>query len=472
MACTDFRGVEARIAWFRLNKPSGPGMCAQHCWHALGGDKGCPPRWYKRNANEIYDAVRASGRFFTSDPPRGALILWKYGANGHAAISLGDGKIITTDPTGNLGGTGVEDISYPKKWGASATRRIWTDQYAGTRFTVAGDMPSGKVYLSKLRFGQRDSDSVKRLQSVLNDHKLAGGSTLPVTGNYLDMTDNEVRLCQQQHGFGNDPAGKSFIGPQQAEHLFAKSGHLVIDDTETTPEVPEYDFQPKTGTTLGAWLSEQGFDVDDVNVSIGRASEWRGVQFIMWHHTASAPDRRPVDEANFIRQGSDVAPLSQIMVDQSGKVWMCSYERDGQPDPGRASHAGSGRGYDVPDDAMNQVSLGIEFMCDGSKPISAYPKMYEVGLDLTAALCKRYDVMPEEVIGHKEWSDAGKVDPRDDMEVVRRSVAELLDPLEPEVPVEPPVDGDEVLLSMTATQADGTVATASWTAKIHTPMSG
>lgn len=86
---------------------------------------------------------------------------------------------------------------------------------------------SGQVYLEKLHYGQQDSDSVWYLQDVLNRHTLQGGQTLPTTGNYLSETDEEVRLCQQQHGFGNDPVNASYVGPQQAEHLFAGSGLTI-----------------------------------------------------------------------------------------------------------------------------------------------------------------------------------------------------------------------------------------------------
>jgi hypothetical protein len=142
------RGVEERIEWFLTHRPSGPGMCAQHSWHSLGGNYGNPPAWQCEDANEIYAKVKSSGRFFTTLPPRGALVLWRYGANGHAAISYGDGKIATTDPTGKPGGTGVEPLSYPTKWGASSAARIWTDQYNGVRFAVGGNMSDTDGYMS------------------------------------------------------------------------------------------------------------------------------------------------------------------------------------------------------------------------------------------------------------------------------------------------------------------------------------
>ena len=235
------RSEDARIKWFLDHNPNGSGMCAQHSWHSLGGDNGNPPAWGCSDANEVYDKVKNSGRFWTGTPKRGALIVWKYGNNGHAAICYNDAgdKICTTDPNGDPGGSGVESITYPHKWGASSSARIYTDQYNGVRFAIgAGSSDSypkptsGTVYLSKLKYGVKDSDSVWYLQNRLNSHSLDGGQDLPLSGNYLDETDEEVRLCQQQHGFGNDPAKKSFVGSEQADHLFAESQlvHTVVDD--------------------------------------------------------------------------------------------------------------------------------------------------------------------------------------------------------------------------------------------------
>lgn len=118
------RGVAERLDWFLTHSPGGVGMCARHSWRALGGDYGCPPRWGAPNANVVYAKVRAAGRYWMTAPPRGALILWRYGEHGHAALSLGDGRIATTDP---------------HRWGASAAARIWTDTYNGVRFPVGGD---------------------------------------------------------------------------------------------------------------------------------------------------------------------------------------------------------------------------------------------------------------------------------------------------------------------------------------------
>ena len=106
---------------------------------------------------------------------------------------------------------------------------------AATPPPASGGYPaptSGKVYLSKLRQGQTDSDSVWYLQRALNGHSLMapGNITLDLVGDYGPLTDQVVRADQEQHGFGLVPEGASFVGSQQAAHLFAGSGLTIIND--------------------------------------------------------------------------------------------------------------------------------------------------------------------------------------------------------------------------------------------------
>jgi len=258
------RGIEERLDWFLSHNPSGPGMCAQHSWRALGGNQNPPnpERWGTPDANAVYGKVKASGRYWTGTPKRGALVVWQYGDNGHVAICYDSAgtKIATTDPKNKPGGVGVESIAYPEQWGASPNRRIWTDEYNGSRFSVGEAIAPGDVYLSKLVYGQEASDSVARLQAVLNVHSLDGGETLPISGNYYTETDEEVRLCQKQHGYGNDPVKGSSVGPKQAEHLFAGSGCNVINDlpVPVEPVPPEPPDLPDRNTGGSAWDEYSG----------------------------------------------------------------------------------------------------------------------------------------------------------------------------------------------------------------------
>ena len=131
------------IDWHLGHDANGSGMCAQHTWHSLGGDRGCPPAWGCANANQVYDKVKASGRYWTT-PKRGDIALWKYGSNGHAArVYDDDGTLIaTTNPSsGPSDSTGIEPIGYPAKWGATSSARIFTDTYNGVKcFDSGGDM--------------------------------------------------------------------------------------------------------------------------------------------------------------------------------------------------------------------------------------------------------------------------------------------------------------------------------------------
>ena len=85
------------------------------------------------------------------------------------------------------------------------------------------------MLLSELRFGSLDSSSVRRLQRALNMHREGNMPLVRLTGDYLDDTDAAVRLCQQRHGFGNDPDDQSQVGPMQAMHLFGATKQLVND---------------------------------------------------------------------------------------------------------------------------------------------------------------------------------------------------------------------------------------------------
>jgi hypothetical protein len=253
------RSIDDGLDWFLSHTASGSGMCAQHTWHSLGGDRGCPPAWGCANANAVYDKVKKSGRYWTT-PRRGDIALWKYGSNGHAARVYDDAgtKIATTNPSsGPSNGTGIEPIGYPAKWGATSSARIFTDTYNGIKCFESTGIDHGEVYLEKLKFGQEDSDSVRRLQLHLNDHPLEDGEELPITGNYGEQTDEEVRLCQAQHGFGSDPVGSSSVGPNQAAHLFTNCDCIVIDDSEgeelppPTTEVPVSDDYWYSGKPAG-----------------------------------------------------------------------------------------------------------------------------------------------------------------------------------------------------------------------------
>lgn len=312
------------------------------------------------------------------------------------------------------------------------------------------------IYSNKLGYGEPSngdtfSDSVKELQSRLNDIPLPapGNVTLLIDGVYSNATDTVVRAWQKHIGNVPDEPRKSYLGPAQRALMFPTPPYTIHDrglpaiagdgGEVVTPPPP-----PQEPTALGQWLKEQGFTVVDDNVPLGRTTKWDGVKFLMVHHTGSPDTNTPISDVAYIRRGNSDAPLAQLYIDHDGVIWVCTREHPGQPDPGRASHAGFGKGYGVPDDKMNEVSLGIECKGDGTKPLSSYPVMYDVLIRLLAALSTRYGVPEGNIIGHKEWSSTGKVDPLDDMDVIRVMVHDQLgggetEPGEPEIPVDPEV---------------------------------
>jgi peptidoglycan hydrolase-like protein with peptidoglycan-binding domain len=80
----------------------------------------------------------------------------------------------------------------------------------------------GLCYLSKMKYGVTDSDSVRNLQ-----HRLISlGYSIPagVTGNYASQTDLAVRQHQAAACPPADPVGASYVGPKQASILFGYPG--------------------------------------------------------------------------------------------------------------------------------------------------------------------------------------------------------------------------------------------------------
>lgn len=92
-------------------------------------------------------------------------------------------------------------------------------------------IPVGQVRVSKLRFGVNDSDSVRRLQDVLNGISLSGGQQLRVSGDYNADTKDEVRRWQSQVAHETPQFADGNLGPLQAKLIFARTGNTVINDT-------------------------------------------------------------------------------------------------------------------------------------------------------------------------------------------------------------------------------------------------
>jgi hypothetical protein len=130
----------------------------------------------------------------TGDARHGYCHLSKIHVRMGQSVTAGQ-KIAASGNTGNTTGPHLhyEERTNPSRYN-DKVRRPRFSRGPGTNTTV----PVGKVFVSKLQFGQRDSDSVKRLQDVLNGISLSGGRELRVSGDYDELTRDEVKKWQKQ----------------------------------------------------------------------------------------------------------------------------------------------------------------------------------------------------------------------------------------------------------------------------------
>lgn len=253
---TDYpRGVEARLQWMVDNEPGEAGQCAYWTWMALG-DGVDPARWSCPDANSVVEKTRDAGDLYTTGtPPRGAIVLYTSSTYGHMCLAKGDGDIMSTDPYGDWGATGTMPQEWPvDNWGQKYAG--WSQRYSGTLLPMT---EPGKVYVDKLVQGQQDSDSVKRLQDVLNHTSLPapGNVFLPVQGFYGEDTQTVVQVWQEENGYPKGP-----IDNAQADALFAGTGHTVVHaDTgpEPEPEPPDPNpVPPSSSSTDLSWHHYSG----------------------------------------------------------------------------------------------------------------------------------------------------------------------------------------------------------------------
>lgn len=149
--------------------------------------------------------------------PIGAPVFYSGGAHGHVAIYVGGGLVRSTDAPSN-GLVADVPLDWPyARWGHAYIG--WGGKLAGLSLPITvPSAPRPQIYIGKLRFGQKDSDSVKYLQGRLN---AVVHTSLPTTGNYVDLTDAAVRAFQKSIGDAVDPVRRSSIGPKQAARLWA-----------------------------------------------------------------------------------------------------------------------------------------------------------------------------------------------------------------------------------------------------------
>jgi peptidoglycan hydrolase-like protein with peptidoglycan-binding domain len=314
-------------------------------------------------------------------------------------------------------------------------------------------LPAGEVYLSKLKYGQKDSDSVKRLQDVLNKHG-STITTMPITGGYFDLTDTAVRACQKNHDFGSDPVKGSYVGPKQAQHLFTGSGHNVIDDL--ADPVTDKPIGPYVEKLKAALLNVpkvvyvKGWD--NPETSGGDEDPWNP-DWIVMHHTAGT------NSLGLVRAGATYPNVAacNFLIDRDGTIRVVS---------GYLSyHAGLGGPMgDVLVDKMNDRSWGIEIESLGRIKDFTDAQMLSAQ-NLLKALLAMMKSVPEKITNHKTWSSTGKVDTLYS-DAFWRELA--VGTFRPEGPVEPPVTEPPVVTPPTPTYLTKAAADVLYAARGHT----
>lgn len=136
------------------------------------------------------------------------------------------------------------------------------------------------------------------------------------------------------------------------------------------------------------------------------------VRGVLHHHTATPRSNYNYSDSPTLSMcvngRSDLpGPLCQIVLGRSGTVYIVA--------AGLANHAGSGYAAGIPAHTGNYYFIGIEYESSGIAPWDWTEDQKRVAPYLGAALELEYlQHLPEDMriqLGHKEYSDGGKIDP-------------------------------------------------------------
>ena len=133
-------------------------------------------------------------------PPIGAPVFWRGGKYGHVAIYVGNGKVRSTD-AGGRGIMGTVSLDwFARAWGYTYVG--WTGDLAGRKIEFTDTID---VYVSKLKPGVDDSDSVKQLRFRLIKRgflTVEAPLSLDRPGNkYTPAVERAVKKWQTKKGY-------------------------------------------------------------------------------------------------------------------------------------------------------------------------------------------------------------------------------------------------------------------------------
>lgn len=168
-------------------------------------------------------------------------------------------------------------------------------------------------------------------------------------------------------------------------------------------------------SNLAANLRKYGLTVVEVGdwANKGYANQdLQDTRGVIWHHTATPRSNYNYSDAptlNLCVNGrSDLpGPLCNIVFGRTGIVYLIA--------AGVSNHAGVGGWTNIPQNMGNHYTIGIEMESSGIAPFDWTADQKRIAPYLGAALELSYLMhLPPELrtqIGHKEYSDEGKIDP-------------------------------------------------------------
>lgn len=125
----------------------------------------------------------------------------------------------------------------------------------------------------------------------------------------------------------------------------------------------------------------------------------------MFHHTASATS--PENDVNYMCYGSPDAPLANLLLDRSGRVWVMA--------GGATNTNGKGGPFTVtrgtvPKDSMNTYAVSIEAANNGVGEPWPRPQI-DAYFALSLMLSERLGLQPTDICEHNVWAPDRKIDP-------------------------------------------------------------
>lgn len=165
------------------------------------------------------------------------------------------------------------------------------------------------------------------------------------------------------------------------------------------------------------WLTWMADAIEAAGVPVVRYSGWTtrsrstgGYEpgrplCVMWHHTASATT--PDNDAYYMCYSSDSRPITNLMVDRTGTVWVLAAGATNTNGKGKSLSFSRGK---VPQDRMNEYAVSMEICNNGVG--EAYPRaQIDAAFTVSNVLNADLGNQPDDVSTHQFYAPDRKIDP-------------------------------------------------------------